>query len=140
MIKISFRIITKRQLYFSPARPRGADPKGDIIKKYFKLGGILKRDYKSGATAYIYKAQSSKAIKPFIEYFNNYQPLSLRRYKQYLLLNIAYLLKLNKLHILLNSLLILKELILLQSVKNISLEIKNELNNRVKIIINNINI
>lgn len=108
----------------------------DIIKKYFKLGGILKRDYKSGATAYIYKAQSSKAIKPFIEYFNNYQPLSLRRYKQYLLLNIAYLLKLNKLHILLNSLLILKELILLQSVKNISLEIKNELNNRVKIIIN----
>ncbi|YP_006460232.1 hypothetical protein A560_mgp08 (mitochondrion) [Saccharomyces paradoxus] len=108
----------------------------DIIKKYFKTGGILKRDYKSGATAYIYKAQSSKAMKPFIEYFNNYQPLSTRRYKQYLLLNIAYLLKLNKLHMLTNSLLMLKELMLLQSVKNMSLEMKNELNNRVKIIIN----
>nr|AQX35903.1 hypothetical protein [Saccharomyces paradoxus]AQX36036.1 hypothetical protein [Saccharomyces paradoxus] len=116
--------------------PRGTDPKGDTIKKYFKTGGILKRNYKSNTTAYIYKAQSPKAMKPFIEYFNKYQPLSTRRYKQYLLLNIAYLLKINKLHMLPNSLLMLKELMLLQSVKNMSLDMKNELNNKVKIIIN----
>lgn len=108
----------------------------DIVKKYFNLGNIIKRDYSSGATAYIYKAQSEKAIKPFIEYFNNYLPLSIRRYKQYLLLNIAYNLKFNNLHRLLNSILILKELILLQSVKYISLNIKQNLNKKVIIIIN----
>lgn len=108
----------------------------EIILKYFKLGSIIKKDFKSGATAYIYKAQSSKAIKPFIEYFNKYQPLSLRRYKQYLLLNIAYLLKSIKLHRFINYLIILKELILLQSVKNMSLIIKNKLNDKVKVIIN----
>ncbi|WP_413767989.1 hypothetical protein, partial [Vibrio vulnificus] len=66
----------------------------------------------AGATAYIYKAHPSYAIISFFGYFNTYQPLRLRRYKQYLLLQIAYLLRLNKLHILLNSLVIRKELIL----------------------------
>ncbi|WBF16359.1 hypothetical protein N7582_005925 (mitochondrion) [Saccharomyces uvarum] len=108
----------------------------EIILKYFKTGSIIKKDFKSGATAYIYKAQSSKAMKPFIEYFNKYQPLSTRRYKQYLLLNIAYLLKSMKLHRFINSTMMLKELMLLQSVKNMSLIMKNKLNDKVKVIIN----
>lgn len=108
----------------------------DIIKKYFNLGNIIIRTYKSDTTAYIYKAQSEKAIKPFIKYFNKYPPLSIRRYKQYLLLNIGYNLKFNNLHRLLNSLLMLKELILLQTVKYMSLNKKEELNKKVIIIIN----
>ena len=108
----------------------------EIIQKYFNLGNIIKRNYSSDITAYIYKAQSEKAIKPFIEYFNNYPPLSVRRYKQYLLLNIAYNLKLNNLHKLLNSLLMLKELILLQSIKYMSLNMKEELNKKIKNIVN----
>nr|YP_009444473.1 hypothetical protein [Torulaspora microellipsoides]APD15096.1 hypothetical protein [Torulaspora microellipsoides] len=108
----------------------------DIIQKYFNTGNIIMRNYKSGTTAYIYKAQSEKAMKPFIEYFNKYTPLSLRRYKQYLLLNIAYNLKLNNLHKLLNYTLMLKELMLLQSVKYMSLNTKKELNEKAMIIIN----
>ena len=108
----------------------------EIIQKYFNLGNIIKRNYSSDITAYIYKAQSEKAIKPFIEYFNNYPPLSVRRYKQYLLLNIAYNLKLNNLHKLHNSLLMLKELILLQSIKYMSLNMKEELNKKIKNIVN----
>lgn len=98
----------------------------NIIKKYFKLGNILKKHHNNLINSYNYKAQSHIQLKPFINYYNIYKPLSNRRYRQFLLINIIYELRINNLQKYDDIIKIVKDLLPLYNVKLISIIIKKQ--------------
>nr|AKL82757.1 hypothetical protein [Saccharomyces cerevisiae] len=108
----------------------------DIIKKYSNTGTVYKRDFKSGTYAHIYTVTSNIGMKPFIEYFNKYKPLSIRRYRQYLLLNITYLLRINKMQSMSNIKPMFIDLTYFSKTLLMSSNMKNKQLNNAMIIIN----
>lgn len=65
-------------------------------------------------------------MEPFINYYNKFKPLSSRRYRQFLLINIVYELRINNLQKYSDIIMIVKDLLPLFSVKLISTIIKKQ--------------
>ncbi|CAD6651047.1 orf196.CDS.1, partial (mitochondrion) [Saccharomyces cerevisiae] len=96
----------------------------DIIKKYSNTGTVYKRDFKSGTYAHIYTVTSNIGMKPFIEYFNKYKPLS------------TYLLRINKMQSMSNIKPMFIDLTYFSKTLLMSSNMKNKQLNNAMIIIN----